>query len=93
MKEIKRQDDYEVVVTKYGKEIFRYKVDSLSSANGLVKNFCSLAMKEKSEIFFSIYEKNGIEIVNGEYFPEDDFYYYSDFRPEIFATYKMSCNR
>ena len=92
MKEIKRQSDYEVVVTKYGKEIFRYKVDSLLTANGLVKTFCSQAMNEKSKIFFSIYEK-GIEIVNGEHFSEDDFYYYSDFRPEISATYKMSCNR
>lgn len=92
MKEIKRQDDYEVVVTKYGKEIFRYNVDSLLTANGLVKNCCLQAMKEKSEIFFSIYEK-GIEIVNGEHFSEDDFYYYSDFRPEISSTYKMPCNR
>lgn len=92
MKEIKRQSDYEVVVKKYGKEIFRYKVDSLLTANGLVKIFCSQSMKEKSEIFFSIYEK-GIEIVNGEHFSEDDFYYYTDFRQEISATYKMYCNR
>jgi hypothetical protein len=46
-------------------------------------------MKENSEIFFSIYE-NGIEIVNGEHFSEDAFYYYSDLRPEIFATYKIT---
>lgn len=92
MKEIKRQSDYEVVVTKYGKEIFRYKVDSLLTANGLVKIFCSQAMKEKSEIFFSVYE-NGLEIVNGEYFSDDDFYYYTDFRPETSGTYKMSCHR
>lgn len=92
MKEIKRQSGYEVVVTKYGKEIIRYKVESLLTANGLVKTFCSQAMKENSEIFFSIYE-NGIEIVNGEHFSEDAFYYYSDLRLEIFATYKMSCNR
>lgn len=92
MKEIKRSADYEVVVKKYGKEIFRYKVDSLLTANGLVKNFCSQAMKEKSEIFFYIYEK-GIEIVNGEHFAEDAFYYYSNIQPEIFATYKMYCNR
>ena len=51
MKEIKRKSDYEVVVTKYGKEIFRYKVNSLLAANGLVKTFCSQAM-EKSVIFF-----------------------------------------
>lgn len=92
MKESKRQSGYEVVVTKYGKEIVRYQVDSLLTANGFVKTFCSQAMKEHSEIFFSIYE-NGIEIVNGEHFSEDDFYYYADLRPEIFATYKMSCNR
>jgi hypothetical protein len=92
MKEIKRQSDYEVVVTKYGKEIFRYKVDSLLTANGFVKTLCSQAMEKKSEIFFSIYE-NGIEIVNGEHFSEDSFYYYSDFRPEMVATYKMPCNR
>lgn len=92
MKEIKRADAYEVVVKKYGKEIFRFKVDSLLTANSLVKTFCSQSMKEKSEIFFSIYEK-GIEIVNGEHFSEDTFYYYVDIRPEISATYKMSCNR
>lgn len=92
MKEIKRQSVYEVVVSKYGKEIIRYKVQSLLTANRLVKNICSLAMEENSEIFFSIYE-NGIEIVNGEHFSEDAFYYYSDLRPEIYATYKMSCNR
>lgn len=92
MEEINRHSGYEVVVTKYGKEIFRYKVASLLIANGLVKTFCSQAMKENSEIFFSIYE-NGIEIVNGEYFSEDAFYYYSDLRPETSATYKMSCNR
>lgn len=92
MKEIKRQSGYEVVVTKYGKEIFRYKVKSLLTANGLVKTLCSQAMKENSEIFFSIYE-NGIEIVNGEHFSEDAFYYYADLRPEISATYKLSCNR
>lgn len=92
MNEIKRQSNYEVVVTKYGKEIFRYKVALLSTANSLVKTLCSQAMKEKSDIFFSIYE-NGLEIVNGEHFSNDDVYYYSDFRPEIFATYKMSCYR
>lgn len=92
MKEIKRQSDYEVVVTKYGKVIFRYNVNSLLTANSLVKNICSQAMKEKSEIFFSIYE-NGIEIVNGEHFSEDSFYYCSVFRQEMTATYKMSCNR
>lgn len=92
MEEIKRQSDYEVVVTKYGKEIFRYQVDSVLTADSLVKTICSQAMEEKSEIFFSIYEK-GIEIVNGEHFSEDAFYYYSDHRPEIFATYKMYCNR
>lgn len=92
MKEIKGQSGYEVVVTKYGKKIFRYKVHSFLTANLLLKHFCSQAMEENSEIFFSIYEK-GIEIVNGEHFSEDSFYYYSDLRPETSATYKMSCNR
>lgn len=38
MKEIKRQSGYEVVVTKYGKEIVRYKVESLLTATGLRKS-------------------------------------------------------
>lgn len=83
--------DFLVTATQHGKEVFRYKVDSLLTANGLIKIICKYAMKEKTVTFCEIYEKDK-KIVTADYI-SGDVYYYTDYRPEIDATYKMSCVR
>ena len=42
-------------------------------------------MKEKEDLLFSIYDKkNALEIANGDYWKEHNYYYYYDMRNDEF---------
>ena len=85
-----KKEQYTVVVFQHGKEVFRWEVEKITTANAMVKNLCKEAMKEKENLMFSIYDKNALEIANGDYWKEDNYYYYSDMRNDEFFRVKMS---
>ena len=80
---------YTVVAFQHGKEVFRWEVEKIATANVMVKNLCKAAMKEKEDLMFSIYDKNALEIANGEYLKEDNYYYYYDKRNGEFFRVKI----
>lgn len=69
---------YTVVAFQRGKEVFRWEVEKITAANAIVKNLCKAAMREKENLSFSIYDKNALEIVNGNYWKGDNYYKYYD---------------
>lgn len=71
---------YTVVAFQHGKEVFRWDVEKIETANVMVKNLCIASMKEKENLSFSIYDKNACEIVNGNYWKGDNYYRYYDLR-------------
>lgn len=85
-----KKEMYTVVAFQHGKEVFRWDVEKIVTANALVKNLCVSAMKEKENLMFSIYDKNALEIANGDYWKGDNYYYYSDMRNDTFTRVKMT---
>lgn len=71
---------YTVVAFQHGKEIFRLGVLRIATANLIVKSLCDFSMKENENLSFSIYDKNALEIVNGNYWKGDNYYKYYDLR-------------
>lgn len=81
---------YTVVAFQHGKEVFRCEVENITKANAMVKNLCKVAMKEKEDLMFSIYDKkNALEIANGDYWKGHNYYYYSDMRNDEFFKVNM----
>lgn len=71
---------YTVAAFQHGKEVFRWDVEKIETANVMVKNLCVASMKENENLSFSIYDKNACEIVNGNYWKGDNYYNYYDLR-------------
>ena len=85
-----KKEQYTVVAFQHGKEVFRYEVKKITTANAMVKNLCEAAMEEKEDLMFSIYDKNALEIANGDYLKEDNYYYYYDKRNSEFFRVNMN---
>lgn len=85
-----KKEQYIVVAFQHGKEVFRWEVNNITTANAMVTILCKVAMREKENLMFSIYDKNALEIANGDYWKEDDYYYYSDMRNDEFFRVNMS---
>ena len=71
---------YTVVAFQHGKEVFRWNVEKMVTANSMVKNLCFASMKENENLSFSIYDKNACEIVKGNYWKGNNYYRYYDLR-------------
>lgn len=84
-----KKEQYTVVAFQHGKEVFRWEVEKIATANAMVKNLCKVAMKEKKDLLFSIYDKNALEIANGDYWKGDNYYYYYEMRNDEFFRVKM----
>ena len=68
--------NYTVVAFQHGKEILRLDVLRIETANSIVKILCDFSMKENENLSFSIYDKNAVEIANGNYWKGDNYYRY-----------------
>lgn len=87
---MEEKEHYTVEAFHYGRLVFRCEVEKITTANAMVKNLCKAAMKKKENLMFSIYDKNALEIANGDYWKEDAYYYYSDMRNDEFFRVKMN---
>ena len=86
---MEEKEHYTVVAFQPGKLVFRCEVKKITTTNAMVKNLCKAATKEKEDLMFSIYDKNALEIANGEYLKEDNYYYYYDKRNGEFFRVKI----
>ena len=84
-----KKEQCTVVAFQYGKEVFRCEFEEIATAKVKVNYLCKAAMKEKKNLMFSIYDKNALEIANGDYWKGDNYYYYYDIRNDGFSREKI----